>query len=248
MQYIECRQGEELWLSLRAGKVTASRVADALDILLRNSGHKKAGDPSDKSDLYCAEVSMEIINKGTFGKPASGWALERGHEMEDRAIIAYEERFNHMVTKAGVCISEDNRFLYSSDGLVNDDGLVEVKSPVNALKIQQMWETDDNSEYLYQCMTGLWITGRKWIDLIMYAPQLENEKADLYVQRILRDEEAIDEMVWRLHRFDKRVQETVKFFKSLKNRELPIILPKKQLPKPEGKQNATKEKNRRANA
>lgn len=224
MIYVECRSNSPEWYQTRSGKITASRFTDAVDVLARKSGDKNAGDPSEKSDLYCAEVAMEIINGGPIGKNVTSWAMDRGHEMEDYAIMAYEERFGVMVQKAGICVTEDGKFSYSSDGLVNADGLVEVKSPVNAMKIIDMWRSDDNSDYIHQELGGLWISGRKWIDLIMYAPQLANCGAELYVQRLYRNEEQIDDMVWKLYAFDKRVQATVAYLRTLKDRPSPIIL------------------------
>ena len=76
-----------------------------------------------------------------------------------------------------------------------------------------MWTTGDLSEYVHQIQGGLWLTGRKWLDFIMYAPQLESVGKDLFIKRIGRDEEFIATMEQQLWDFAKRVQSHVAMLK-----------------------------------
>jgi hypothetical protein len=158
--------------------------------------------PSDTAKRYAADLAIERVSGKPFGIPPKTWLLDRGHEMERLARMAYEETHTSFVTEAGICLLDAAPFGYSSDGLVNDEGLIEIKAP--------MWQTGDVSEYIHQIMGGLWITGREYVDFIMYVPDLAPVGKDLYVKRIYRDEEFIDDMVNKLWRFDLMVQEYTK--------------------------------------
>lgn len=177
---------------------TAANVAKAL----------RGEDPSDHSDTakrYAADLAIERISNQPHGEPPKAWVLERGHEMEARARMLYEARTGAFITESGICISDDGLFGYSSDGLADDDGLIEIKAPIDSIKIMDMWRTGDTSEYDHQIQGGLWLTGRKWLDFIMFVPDLASCGKDLYVKRIYRDEAFIDKMVAQLADFDRLV-------------------------------------------
>jgi len=162
-------------------------------------GH--AGIPSDTAHRYAADLAIEQISGQPHGEPVKTWVLERGHEMEARARMLYEARTGAFVTESGICLSDCESFAYSSDGLVNDDGLIEIKAPIDSLKIAAMWHTGDVSEYLHQMQMGMWLTGRAYCDFLMYVPDLASVGKDLFVKRIPRDDEFIDNMVRDLVRF-----------------------------------------------
>lgn len=205
MIIISCRQGTPEWLQARSGAVTASRFADAVSKLTRASGDKKAGDWSGVSDRYAADIAIERISGIPYGEPPKTWLLDRGHELEDLARIAYEARTGFLVEETGVVLTDDRKFGYSTDGMP-DDGLIEIKCPIDSIKIATMWRTGDVSEYMHQMQGGMWITGRNWCDFIMYVPDLASVGKDLYVKRIHRDDKFIDEMAEQLLAFDARVQ------------------------------------------
>ena len=165
---------------------------------------------SDTAKRYAADLAFERINGAPFQEPHKAWILERGHEMEAMARMHYEARTQAFVTESGLCVDDDGVFAYSSDGLVDDDGLIEIKAPIDSLKIMAMWRTGDVSEYIHQMQGGMWLTGRKWCDFIMYAPMLANAGKDLFVKRIMRDDEFIDRMVLELRRFEMMVEENVR--------------------------------------
>ena len=81
MRYIICDQGTPGWLQARAGVITASRFGDAISVLTRASGDKKAGAPPGAADKYAGDVAIERISGKPYGEPVNAWVLKRGHEL-----------------------------------------------------------------------------------------------------------------------------------------------------------------------
>lgn len=219
MKFIECPQGTPEWHAARSGKITASCFADAISRCSRKSGSREAGDPTAVAERYAADLAIERVSGQPHGEPPKAWVLERGHQMEAAARMFYEARTGSFVTEAGICVTDDGLFGYSTDGLVDDDGLIEIKAPIDSAKILHILATGDTSEYDHQMQGGMWITGRKWCDFIMYVPDLQAVGKDLYVKRVLRDDGFIDEMVWRLAEFDKLVEANVAILRAGAMRE-----------------------------
>lgn len=202
---VNCIQGSTEWLQARCAVITASRFADAISVLTRKSGDKNPGDPTAASDKYAYEVAFERISGVPYGEPIKAWTLERGHELEKMARLEYEARTGNLASESGVVLTDDRRFGYSTDGTVGDDGLIEIKCPVDTIKIMDMLNTHDISEYEHQIQGGLWLTGRKYCDFIQYVPALEHVGKDLFYMRVKRDDDFIDDMVAKLLQFEKRV-------------------------------------------
>jgi len=200
MIFIDCKQGTEEWLHARAGAITASMCADAVDVT-------KKGEPTAKSIAYAARVALERVS----GKPSDGgfvsWEMRRGTELEPHARIAYEANSGNLASESGIVMTDDHLFGYSTDGFIEDDGLIEIKCQSSAEKIINLWRTRDVSDYMHQMQMGMWISNRSWCDLVMYAPQLAAVGKELFIERIARDEEFIDAMVEKLLAFAKRVDD-----------------------------------------
>lgn len=210
MIFVECEQGTPEWHQARAGVITASTFSDALSVLQKKSGDKVAGDPTDKSDGLAYDTAFERISGAPYGDTFQTYAMKRGTEMEAFARMRYESLYNVMVDETGIILTDDRLFGYSTDGFVGQKGMIEVKTPQNSNKILQMIRTGDVSEYIHQIQGGMWISGREWCDFIMYIPPLKGVNNDLYVKRIFRDDNFIDDMVMGLLKFNKRVEDAVK--------------------------------------
>lgn len=186
--------------------LAAYKSAPTSEAIRRALAGEQIEQPSDVAKRYAADLAFERISGMPHGEPVKTWVLERGHQMETIARRLYEARTGAFVTEAGLCVTDDGIFGYSTDGLVDDDGLIEVKSLTDTIKIMGIWRTGDVSEFLHQMMGGKWITGRKWCDYLLYVPELKTVGKDLYIKRIWRDEELIDPMVNRLAKFNSLVQ------------------------------------------
>ncbi len=157
--------------------------------------------PSEGAQRYAAKIAIEIISGIPYGEPLRAWAIERGHIMEEEARRHYQAETGEFVTEAGICVSEDGFYGYSTDGLVGDDGLIEIKAPVDPLKIFALLRTHDLSEYMHQMQGGMWITDRQWCDFIMYVPDLAACGKSLFIKRVERDDVFIEKMSKELARF-----------------------------------------------
>lgn len=193
-------QGSYEWKEARAGKVTASRAKDARDRL-------KSGPPSQKQIAYAAQISVERICKLPMDMTFENWQMREGHVQEPLARQAYENATGNLVLEVGAISDDDGIFLYSPDGLVDDDGLVEIKSIFSPDRILQIVVDGNISDFIDQCMFGLWLTARKWIDLVIWCPALESIGLHLTVRRITRDEDAIEELESDLLAFAELVRQ-----------------------------------------
>lgn len=206
MIFVNCTQGTPEWFAARAGVITASKFSDAVSTL-------KTGDFSQASKDYAYKVAIERIYGETTEDTYVTWEMRRGTELEPLARIAYEAKTGNLAEESGIVLTDDRVFGYSTDGFVDEDGLIEIKCPNSARKLVEMWETGDISEYEHQIQGGMWITGRKWCDFIMYAPQLEPVGKQLFIKRIERNDEFIEWMESKLMDFARRVEAHIKNLK-----------------------------------
>lgn len=211
MIHFNFEQGSDLWLACRAGKITASRCKDARDFKLPTKAKKEAGatrgDPSAKMIGYAAQVAVERIAGKPIDQQFENWQMREGHMQEPEARAAYEELTGNLVEEVGALATDDSRYLYSPDGLVGDDGLIEIKSLFSAERIVNIVGNGDISDFADQCNFGLWLTGRKWIDLVLWAPALAPIGLDMTIIRIERNDDAIEALEADMISFAKVVYE-----------------------------------------
>lgn len=209
MLLLECDQGTPEWHAARVGVCTASRFKDACD---RLAGRKRAdgivvpGLPTKACLKYADDVALERVTGEAVDQGYQTWQMRAGQEREPVGRAIYERRSGQWVEQAGLALTDDRVFGYSTDGLVGNDGAIEIKSPSSATVILTMWRDGDLSEYMHQIQGGLWLTGRKWIDFVMYVPALAAVGKDLYVKRVERDEEFIEDMESKLLEFKAIVE------------------------------------------
>lgn len=196
-------QGSEPWLRARCGVTTASRFSDATGILKKASKNGVAGDPNGDAIAYAWLIAMETISREPLDDTFVTYAMRRGRELEPQARAVYEARTGAWIEEVSLVLTDDEMFGYSSDGFRDEDGLIEIKCPLACEKIGNVWQHPElaHLEYLDQINGGLWITGRKYCDLVVYCPWLAPVKKDLFVKRIFRNEDAIADLEAGLLRF-----------------------------------------------
>lgn len=172
------------WFAMRAGKVTASRVADVL-------AKTKSG-PSASRANYMAELIVERLT----GEPAarfSNAAMEWGTEKESDAIAAYEFMHDATVSPAGFVLHPDSLETGASpDGFVGDEGLIEVKCPNTATHIETLLSGKVPGKYVTQMQWQMACTGRAWCDFVSYDPRLPAHLS-MFARRVERDDTFIAE-------------------------------------------------------
>lgn len=204
-------QGSEGWLAARRGVITGSRFKDARDYKLPTAAQKKEGarrgDPSEKQIGYARDVARERCG-GIVPSTYANAAMRTGSEQEPIAKLNYEEETGHLVHSAGFITTSDARFGVSVDGLVGEDGVIEIKTMVSSNTLFKAVVDADHSEYIDQCNGAMWLLGRKWTDLVLWAPDIADAGyKGLHVVRIERDDEAIAELEADLWQFAVRVDD-----------------------------------------
>jgi len=173
------------WYAARLGKVTASRVADIV-------AKTKTGYSTSRMN-YMAELICERLT-GMQGASYASAAMQWGVETEPQARSAYEGATGSLVIELG--FAPHNAILMagaSPDGLVGDDGLVEIKCPITATHIETLLGQSVPSRYNTQMQWQMACTGRKWCDFVSYDPRMP-EKMRLFTKRVERDNVAIAEL------------------------------------------------------
>lgn len=186
-------QGSPEWIESRRGVITGSRFRDARDKLA-----------SGKASKACHDYARDVARERVGGKAPSKFqsaAMRTGTEQEPVARALYEARTGFMVDEAGFVCSDDRLFGLSVDGLINEDGVLEIKCLVSSDTLFTAIADGDLSAYMDQCLGYLWLLGRQWVDLVLWVPDLNH----LAVHRITRDEVAIEKLEADLVEFAKLV-------------------------------------------
>jgi putative phage-type endonuclease len=176
IEMIEQRSDE--WFAARIGKVTASRVADVL-------AKTKTG-YSTTRDNYMAQLVCERLT-GQKGESFSNAAMQWGTETEPLARISYEVAQNVLVDEVGFVPHPSIIMAGASpDGLVGDDGLLEIKCPNTATHIETLLSQTVPGKYNTQMQFQMACTGRLWCDFVSFDNRLPAE-LQLFVKRVPRD-------------------------------------------------------------
>lgn len=205
-------QGSDEWHAARRGVITTSRFKGARDKL-------KTGAPSGKQLAYAHDLARERCG-GTAAAVFQNAAMRFGTEQEPIARMELEARNGYLVQEAGFAVTPDGAFGVSVDGLVGDDGIIEIKTMVSSDTLFTAVVDGDISAYRDQIVGALWLTGRQWCDLVLWAPDLAGIGRDMTVIRIERDEAEIEKLAEDLTAFWRRVQALE--LKLRRQQELPL--------------------------
>ena len=190
-------QGSDEWLSLRCGRLTASEVKKIITPTL-----KIANNGETRSHAY--ELAFQRISNFVEPQYVSDSML-RGQEEEFYARQAYCENFAP-VTEVGFITNDKLGFVlgYSPDGLVGDDGLIEIKSRCGKYQVQTIAEDAVPDEYMLQLQTALLVSEREYIDFVSYSGGLP-----VFVKRVTAEPDYQDAIIAAATAFEDRVAEVV---------------------------------------
>lgn len=193
-------QGTPEWFAERIGKVTASRVADVVARTKSGWGASRAN--------YQAELIAERLT-GTKTEGFANAAMKHGTDTEPQARDAYCFYANVTVDQVGFVPHPRIAMTGASpDGLVGDDGLLEIKCPSTATHIDTLLGEGIASKYITQMQWQMACTGRQWCDFVSFDPRMPEEMR-IFIQRVQRDDDLIAhlerEVEAFLHQLDQRV-------------------------------------------
>jgi putative phage-type endonuclease len=199
------------WFAARCGKVTASRIAD---LMARTKSGYSTSRANYRAQLICERLTGCV--EPSYCNPA----MQHGIDTEAEAREAYQQ---HML-----CTVEELAFAEhptitmagaSPDGLVGDDGLVEIKCPITATHIDTLLNGAVADKYVKQMQFQMACTGRAWCDFVSYDNRLP-EAMRLFIQRVPRDETAIAEIEAEVISFLDEIETTVTQLRQRYEREL----------------------------
>lgn len=196
-------QRTEEWFAARLGKVTASRIKDVL-----------AGKTTAARRNYLAQLVVERMTQKA-PESFSNAAMQWGTDQEPFARAAYEARNGVLVDETGLV---DHPVIPNSgaspDGLVGQDGLVEIKCPNTATHMDTLLSRTPDSDYIGQMQWQMACTGRKWCDFVSFAPRMP-DNLQLCVIRVNRDDKKIEEIEREVIKFLSEVDEKITKLKAL---------------------------------
>ena len=185
-------QGSPEWFAQRLGKVTASRVADV--IAKTKTGY------STSRDNYMAQLVCERMTQ-TVAESFTNAAMQWGTETEPLARAAYEAYADVLVDEVPMIAHPTIEAAGASpDGLVGDDGLVEIKCPNTATHIDTLLSQTVPGKYNTQMQWQMACTGRQWCDFVSFDPRM-SDGLQLFVKRVPRDNAYIQMLEEEVRKF-----------------------------------------------
>lgn len=192
--YKDLEQGSDEWRAARLGHVSASSVADVM------SKGRSEGSESETRKKYRLKIAAERLT-GASGDSYSNAAMEWGNEQEPFARMAYEAHRDVMVDKTGFWLHPSIKWLgVSPDGLVGDDGLVEIKCPNTTTHLEWVFAGKTPAQHMKQIQCQLWVLDRAWCDFVSFDPRLP-KRNQLMIVRTMRDDKLIAEMETEVKKF-----------------------------------------------
>ncbi len=174
----DIEQGTKDWFAARCGKATASRIGDIV-------AKTKSGYSASRAN-YAAQLIAERLT----GKPDVGFsnaAMQWGTEQEPHARKAYEAETGAFVEQVGFVshptIADAGA---SPDGLVDAEGLIEIKCPNTATHIDTLLGGEIDKKYVLQMQWQMACTGRIWCDFVSFDPRMP-PSMQLSIKRVPRD-------------------------------------------------------------
>lgn len=197
---ITVEQGTPEWFAARLGIATASRYKDIM-----------ARTPAPRNN-YMAELVAERLT-GEREESYKSSDMQWGNDYEAVARLTYKlNNPDKKVRDCGIFLHDKIECGASPDGLVDDDGTIEIKCPKTATHIQTLKSGKLPTQYFWQVQGQLWVTERKWCDFISYDPRLP-ENASYICIRVERDEEAIARLAESVEGFMEQVASDTELLK-----------------------------------
>ena len=200
MKVIDCEQNSAEWLAARCGSLGASSIADMV-------AKTRTGCGASRFNLAAKLVCERLT--GTPQESYTNAAMQWGHDTEPQARAMYEFMRDVAVQQVGLVLHPSiSKSHASPDGLVGDDGLIEIKCPNTATHIETLLSEDVEGRYVKQMQWQMACCGRAWCDFVSFDPRLPAEM-QMFVQRVRRDDEFIAELEREARLFLAEIDKTI---------------------------------------
>ena len=197
MKIYNFEQRTEDWYNIRKGKMTASNA----ETIIANGKGLETYIYNLMAEYYSSAEKENYINAD----------MQRGIDLEPEARLEFEFYTDLDVQEVGFI--EYNEFIgVSPDGLIGDDGLIEIKCPNDSIYFKLLLSNNIKPEYIAQMQMQMYVTERQYCYFVSYNPNFEKS---LYIKKINRDEEMIDKLKKGLERGTQLIKEIKENFRKV---------------------------------
>ena len=197
MKIYNFEQRTDEWYNIRKGKMTASNA----ETIIANGKGLETYIYNLMAEYYSSAEKENYINAD----------MQRGIDLEPEARLEFEFYTNLDVQEVGFI--EHNEFIgVSPDGLIGDDGLIEIKCPNDSIYFKLLLSNNIKPEYIAQMQMQMYVTDRQYCYFVSYNPNFEKS---LYIKKINRDEEMIEKLKKGLERGTELIKEIKKQFEEV---------------------------------
>jgi hypothetical protein len=209
VKVIRCAQHSPEWFDARVGHVTGSEMAAVLNYL------KRGGESTERRN-YRFKIASELLTGVGQGEGYVSAAMDWGNEQEPFARGAYEVRTNSQVSQIGFVLHDTIPFFGGSpDGLVNDDGGLELKCPETTTHLKWMLDDVVPEEHRPQMFSYMALTGRRWWDFASFDPRPMDPRYHLFLKRLDWDDKRIGEIEYGVKQFLAEVHDMIERLKGI---------------------------------
>ena len=190
-------QRTEDWYNIRKGKMTASNA----ETIIANGKGLETYIYNLMAEYYSSAEKENYINAD----------MQRGIDLEPEAKIEFQFYTGLDIKEVGY-VEFNEYILVSPDGLIGNDGLIEIKCPNDSIYFKLLLSNNIKPEYIAQMQMQMYVTERQYCYFVSYNPNFEKS---LYIKKINRDEEMIDKLKKGLERGTQLIKEIKENFRKV---------------------------------
>ena len=197
MKIYNFEQRTDEWFAIRRGKMSASNA----ETIIANGKGLETYIYNLMAEYYSSAEKENYINAD----------MQRGIDLEPEAKIEFQFYTGLDIKEVG-CVELNEYILASPDGLIGDDGLIEIKCPNDSIYFKLLLSNNIKPEYIAQMQMQMYVTDRQYCYFVSYNPNFEKS---LYIKKINRDEEMIEKLKKGLERGTQLIKEIKKNFRKV---------------------------------
>lgn len=163
---IDCEQRSDMWRAARIGKLTGSVAGDMMTKI-------KTGESAARRKLRI-RLALERLTGKSQEPTFFNASMQHGVDTEPQAIAEYEARAGTILERVGFCQHVSLMAGCSLDSFISDgSGIVEIKCPDSSTHYEYLKSKRIPTDYYWQCLHNVWITGAKFCDFVSFDPRFE---------------------------------------------------------------------------